>query len=71
MSIKNTPPNWQKDAIPTPRGWVHPRTKELLVSTKLDQEFCVSFGKTEEVKVEEVKQEIKAPKAKKAAKSDE
>ena len=30
-----TPPNFQKDAIPTPQGWRHPRTNELLVSRKL------------------------------------
>lgn len=28
------PPRWQPDAIPTNRGWVHPRTGELLVSVK-------------------------------------
>ena len=30
-----TPPNFQKDAIPTPQGWRHPRTNELLVSRKI------------------------------------
>ena len=30
-----SPPNYQKDAIPTTRGWTHPRTGELLVSMKL------------------------------------
>ena len=30
-----SPPNFQKDAIPTPQGWRHPRTNELLVSRKL------------------------------------
>ena len=32
------PPNYQKDAIPTTRGWTHPRTGELLVSIKLTEE---------------------------------
>ena len=32
------PPNYQKDAIPTTRGWTHPRTGELLVSMKLTEE---------------------------------
>lgn len=27
-------PSWQPDAIPTSSGWVHPVTKELLVSVK-------------------------------------
>ncbi len=35
MAIK--PPNYQKDAIPTVKGWKHPKTGELLVSTKLKQ----------------------------------
>ena len=33
-----TPPNFQKDAIPTPQGWRHPRTYELLVSRKISSE---------------------------------
>ena len=33
-----TPPNFQKDAIPTPQGWRHPRTGELLVSRKITEE---------------------------------
>jgi len=35
MAIK--PPNYQKDAVPTKKGWAHPKTGELLVSTKLSQ----------------------------------
>ena len=31
------PPNYQRDAIPTTRGWVHPRTGELLVSRKMSE----------------------------------
>jgi len=27
-----TPPNYRKDAVPSSRGWHHPRTGELLVS---------------------------------------
>ena len=33
-----TRPNFQKDAIPTPQGWRHPRTNELLVSRKISSE---------------------------------
>ena len=33
-----SPPIFQKDAIPTPQGWRHPRTNELLVSRKLSAE---------------------------------
>ena len=32
-----SPPNFQKDAIPTPQGWRHPRTGELLVSRKMSE----------------------------------
>ena len=30
-------PNYQNDAIPTPQGWRHPRTGELLVSMKISE----------------------------------
>ena len=30
-----SPPNFQRDAVPTPSGWRHPRTNELLVSRKI------------------------------------
>jgi len=33
-----SPPNYQKDAIPTPRGWTHPRTGELLKAQKLSEQ---------------------------------
>lgn len=31
------PPSFQKDAIPTTRGWTHPRTGELLVSGRISE----------------------------------
>ena len=33
-----TPPSFQKDAIPTPQGWRHPKTGELLVARKISIE---------------------------------
>ena len=33
-----TPPAYQKDAIPTPQGWRHPKTGELLHAVKLSVE---------------------------------
>ena len=33
-----TPPAYQKDAIPTPQGWRHPKTGELLVARKISIE---------------------------------
>lgn len=32
-----TPPNYRKDAIPTEKGWVHPKTSELLKSQKISK----------------------------------
>lgn len=32
-----SPPNFAKDAIPTPSGWRHPRTGEILKSGKIKQ----------------------------------
>lgn len=40
-----SPPNFQKDAVPTPQGWRHPRTNELLVSRKISaDEINEYFG---------------------------
>lgn len=33
---RTTPPNHCKDAVPSPRGWRHPKTGELLVAVFLD-----------------------------------
>lgn len=44
-------PSWCKDAKPTTRGWVHPRTGELLSSQKFSQGQVDSFFK--EVVVEQ------------------
>jgi hypothetical protein len=38
-----SPPNFQKDAIPTPQGWRHPRTGELLVSRKISEEAIAEY----------------------------
>ena len=38
MIMAISPPNFQKDAVPTPQGWRHPRTNELLVSRKISSE---------------------------------
>jgi len=40
------PPAWAKGAIPTARGWVNPKTKELLKAQKISQEQLDEyFGK--------------------------
>lgn len=33
-----TPPSFQKNAIPTPQGWRHPKTGELLIARKISIE---------------------------------
>lgn len=38
-----SPPNFQKDAIPTPQGWRHPRTGELLVSRKISEDAIEEY----------------------------
>lgn len=39
-----SPPNYQKDAIPTPRGWTHPRTGELLKAQKLSEQQIAEYN---------------------------
>ena len=62
-----TPPNHQKDAVPTPQGWKHPRTNELLVARKITREQIDEYyGVEPEVQVlteaptnlEEAKEEL-------------
>ena len=47
-----SPPGYKKDAIPTLRGWRHPRTNELLKCQSLTQEQIDEYlGITSEPKV--------------------
>ena len=39
-----TPPAYQKDAIPTPQGWRHPKTGELLHAIKLSVEDIDAYN---------------------------
>ena len=39
-----TPPAYQKDAIPTPQGWRHPKTGELLHAVKLSVEDIDAYN---------------------------
>lgn len=49
-----TPPNFQKDAVPTLKGWTHPKTGELLKSQRITQaEINEYLGVTPEPKVVE------------------
>jgi len=52
MAIK--PPSWARGAVPTQRGWMNPRTKEILKVQKISQgQIDEFYGKTEPV-VEEL-----------------
>ena len=49
-----SPPNFKKDAIPTPQGWRDPRTNELLVSIRISESDIneyLNVGVKKEVKV--------------------
>ena len=49
-----SPPNYKKDAIPTPQGWRDPRTNELLVSIRISESDIneyLNVGVKKEVKV--------------------
>ena len=51
MAIK--PPSWAKDAVPTLRGWVNPKTGEILVGGSINQKNIDQyFGKAEEFVVD-------------------
>lgn len=60
------PPSYKKNAVPSPRGWRHPRTGELLKKQKLTQEQIdeylglgtVSAPEPEVVEIEEEVHEI-------------
>ena len=60
------PPSYKKNAVPSPRGWRHPRTGELLKKQKLTQEQIdeylgvgtVSVPEPEVVEIEEEVHEI-------------
>ena len=71
-------PGWKPDAIPTPQGWRHPQTNELLKSQSISQaeleleaegrEHGIELDrrKNKETLIEELKEvtEPKAPKPK-------
>jgi len=42
MAIK--PPAWCSDAIPTAKGWIHPKTGETLVSGRIKAEDIVAWN---------------------------
>jgi len=49
MTIK--PPNNQKNAIPTRRGWVHPTTGEILVGGSISQKNIDAYFESVEEQV--------------------
>jgi hypothetical protein len=45
-----TPPSFRKDAVPSTRGWHHPRTGELLVSRPLSHQEVWDYLNPSQVK---------------------
>ena len=66
MAIKA--PNFCKNAVPTLKGWCHPKTGELLKSQRISQEDINEWNKVEEptVVVEEPPVVTETPPAVKA-----
>ena len=55
------PPSYKKNAVPSPRGWRHPRTGELLKKQKLTQEQIDEYlgvGSEPEPEVVEIEEEV-------------
>ena len=60
MAIK--PPSWARGAVPTQRGWMNPRTKEILKVQKISQgQIDEFYGVTEDVATEAPVQLTEAP----------
>ena len=53
-----TPPAYQKDAIPTPQGWRHPKTGELLHAIKLSLEDIDVYNNKPETMTEWVSEPV-------------
>ena len=53
-----TPPAYQKDAIPTPQGWRHPKTGELLHAIKLSVEDIDVYNNNPETMTEWVSEPV-------------
>lgn len=51
MAIK--PPAWAKDAVPTARGWTHPRTGEVLKAQKFSEQQINEYNGVSVEKVEQ------------------
>ena len=68
--MKLNPPNWQKNARLTTRGWVHPSRNELLVARKTSQAEVDEYYNTSVVITKEEKPvEVVVEKPKKVKRS--
>lgn len=52
------PPSYKKNAVPSPRGWRHPRTGELLKKQKLTQEQINEYLGTNNEQTSEITLEV-------------
>ena len=65
-NIVNYPPSWCPDAVPSDKGWRHPKTGELLVAVrggvkpleKKSEELLTEVPSTETIIPEEVEEAI-------------
>jgi len=49
-----TPPSFQKDAIPTRKGWTHPRTGEILVGGSISQKNIDEYMNVPVIEIETI-----------------
>ena len=54
-----SPPTWAPNAVPTPEGWVDPKTGELLVSKKGLSNIMTGYGRNRKpAKVEQIETNV-------------
>lgn len=79
MSLESTRPRWCATAIATNRGWVDPRTNEVLIAignlkARLDAETVVAEvvepEVTQEVVAEVVERKVRVPRVPRAPKAE-
>lgn len=67
--MKLNPPNWQKNARLTTKGWMHPSRNELLVARKTSQAEVDEYYKASVVVLKEEPAEAVVEKPKKVKRS--
>ncbi len=61
-NLRNTPPHWCRDALPSAKGWCHPQTGELLISVPGGVgDFAAAKKEQPKVEAQKVVIEIEVP----------